>query len=435
MIFPLSIPGVLAGATFAFVLSLGDFLAPLLLGGPSGIMISNIVVSLFGAAYNWPLGAAISLCMLVLVVSLLFLSERLEKKWSFSMSATNAELAARAGYCSMRSSCLHFFICRSRSLSFIRSTGQASGDFLRATSRWTGIARLFADGAIWESVVNSLIVAAAAMVIALGLWNSGGAGAGSRAVSRKSAFPPTGAFASDSARNYHRAFAADAVQRGEHQAELADDRSGAWNGVDFGRDHRSIRRTCKSWIGRRKKRRSIWGRITGRHFWRVTVPNLKLSIIGAALLIFTLSMDEIAVSFFLIGRDNTLPLEIWGRLRRGITPEINAVSTIIFVFSLVAIVLWYRLRVREAEGIAGDRGRSWSKPPFKETIVSANRRDFIKFVVAGAVAAGCPIDLSLFAAPGDRIETPKVEGEGKQRICHQVRDGKVFTRPPASREA
>ncbi len=83
VIFPLSIPGVLAGATFAFVLSLGDFLAPLLLGGPSGIMISNIVVSLFGAAYDWPLGAAISFCMLLLVVSLLVLSEGLEKKWSF----------------------------------------------------------------------------------------------------------------------------------------------------------------------------------------------------------------------------------------------------------------------------------------------------------------------------------------------------------------
>jgi spermidine/putrescine transport system permease protein len=84
-------------------------------------------------------------------------------------------------------------------------------------------------------------------------------------------------------------------------------------------------------------------------FWRITVPSLKLSIIGAALLIFTLSMDEIAVSFFLIGRENTLPLEIWARLRRGITPEINAISTIIFAFSLIAIVLWYRLRLR-AEG-------------------------------------------------------------------------------------
>ena len=86
--------------------------------------------------------------------------------------------------------------------------------------------------------------------------------------------------------------------------------------------------------------------------WRVTVPNLKLPIIGAALLIFTLSMDEIAVSFFLIGRENTLPLEIWGRLRRGITPEINAISAIIFVFSLVAIVVWYRLRTKAEGSIA-----------------------------------------------------------------------------------
>ena len=80
VILPLSLPGVLAGATFAFVLTLGDFLAPVLVGGPSGIMISNVVVSLFGAAYNWPLGAAISFCMMLLVVTLLFITERLEKK-------------------------------------------------------------------------------------------------------------------------------------------------------------------------------------------------------------------------------------------------------------------------------------------------------------------------------------------------------------------
>jgi spermidine/putrescine transport system permease protein len=81
-------------------------------------------------------------------------------------------------------------------------------------------------------------------------------------------------------------------------------------------------------------------------FWRVTLPNLRLSLIAAGLLIFTLSMDEIAVTFFLIGRDNTLPLEIWGRLRRGITPEINAVSTLIFAVSVALIVIWYRVRTR-----------------------------------------------------------------------------------------
>ena len=83
VVFPLALPGVLAGATFAFVLSLGDFLAPLLIGGPSGVMISNLVVSLFGAAYDWPLGAAISLCMLVLVVAVITGTERLEQRWKY----------------------------------------------------------------------------------------------------------------------------------------------------------------------------------------------------------------------------------------------------------------------------------------------------------------------------------------------------------------
>jgi spermidine/putrescine transport system permease protein len=75
-------------------------------------------------------------------------------------------------------------------------------------------------------------------------------------------------------------------------------------------------------------------------------------LIAAGLLIFTLSMDEIAVTFFLIGRDNTLPLEIWGRLRRGITPEINAVSTLIFGVSVGLITVWYRLRTRTERAAA-----------------------------------------------------------------------------------
>ena len=83
VILPLSMPGLLAGATFAFVLSLGDFLAPLLVGGPSGTMIANVVESLFGAAFDWPLGAAISVGILVITISLLFLSEFLEKRWAF----------------------------------------------------------------------------------------------------------------------------------------------------------------------------------------------------------------------------------------------------------------------------------------------------------------------------------------------------------------
>jgi len=83
VILPLSLPGLLAGATFAFVLSLGDFLAPLLVGGPSGTMIANLVQSLFGAAYDWPLGAAISVFILILTLALLTITQRVEKPWAF----------------------------------------------------------------------------------------------------------------------------------------------------------------------------------------------------------------------------------------------------------------------------------------------------------------------------------------------------------------
>ncbi|HXX14891.1 MAG TPA: ABC transporter permease [Candidatus Eremiobacteraceae bacterium] len=83
IILPLSIPGLLAGATFAFVLTFGDFLGPLLVGGPSSIMIANIVQSLFGTAYDWPLGAAIAVCILLFTIALLFATERLEKRWAF----------------------------------------------------------------------------------------------------------------------------------------------------------------------------------------------------------------------------------------------------------------------------------------------------------------------------------------------------------------
>src|SRR5215470_13660789 len=83
VIVPLSLPGLLAGATFAFDLSLGDFLAPLLVGGNSGTMIANIVQSLFGAAYDWPLGAAISIFVLVFTLVVLSATQRLEKRWWF----------------------------------------------------------------------------------------------------------------------------------------------------------------------------------------------------------------------------------------------------------------------------------------------------------------------------------------------------------------
>lgn len=74
-------------------------------------------------------------------------------------------------------------------------------------------------------------------------------------------------------------------------------------------------------------------------FVYVILPNVKTAIISSALLSFTLSMDEIPVTYFLNGIFSTLPIQIWGMTRNGITPEVNAISSIIFVVSLVAILI------------------------------------------------------------------------------------------------
>jgi spermidine/putrescine transport system permease protein len=74
-------------------------------------------------------------------------------------------------------------------------------------------------------------------------------------------------------------------------------------------------------------------------FFLVTLPNIRTAVIGAGLLSFTLSFDEIPVTFFLTGRDNTLPMYIWSTMRRGLTPEINAIGTIIVGMSIVMIFI------------------------------------------------------------------------------------------------
>ena len=78
-------------------------------------------------------------------------------------------------------------------------------------------------------------------------------------------------------------------------------------------------------------------------FWRVTMPNIRTAILGSALLVLTLSFDEVAIAFFLTGNDNTLPMHIWSMLRHGITPEINAIGTITITVSILLIVLSLRL--------------------------------------------------------------------------------------------
>lgn len=211
------------------------------------------------------------------------------------------------------------------------------------TLNWYRI--LFQDDAIWASVVNSLMVAAASVGISLAL------GIPAALALDRASFPGKGIFR----RLVLLPLVLPGIITGLSLLMLFRQADVHLSLVTVILGHGTALiavATTEVFAGLQKLERAQeeasldLGANYWQTFWRVTLPNLQLPIIGAALLVFTLSLDEIAVTFFLIGRENTLPLEIWGRLRRGITPEINAVSTLIFAFSLIAIVVWYRLRTR-----------------------------------------------------------------------------------------
>lgn len=81
------------------------------------------------------------------------------------------------------------------------------------------------------------------------------------------------------------------------------------------------------------------GALPAQVFWGVLFPYIRSAVMAGALLAFTLSFDEVIVTIFLTGRDNTLPMEIWARLRTDITPEIAAAATLVLLASTAIVLL------------------------------------------------------------------------------------------------
>lgn len=81
-------------------------------------------------------------------------------------------------------------------------------------------------------------------------------------------------------------------------------------------------------------------------FWRITFPLIRPSVIAAALLAFTLSIDEFIIAYFTAGAgqsSTTLPMQIYAMIRFGVTPEINAMATIVMLVSFVMVFAAQRI--------------------------------------------------------------------------------------------
>ena len=76
-----------------------------------------------------------------------------------------------------------------------------------------------------------------------------------------------------------------------------------------------------------------------RTFWHVTLPLILPGVIGAALLVFTLSMDEFLITWFVSGQKGTLTMHIWSLLKDGIAPRVNALATVLLGASFVLLLV------------------------------------------------------------------------------------------------
>ncbi|HEY7091113.1 MAG TPA: ABC transporter permease [Tepidisphaeraceae bacterium] len=89
------------------------------------------------------------------------------------------------------------------------------------------------------------------------------------------------------------------------------------------------------------------GATPSRAFWAVMVPYLMPAIVSGALMAFTLSLDELIITYFTAGPGSaTLPLKIFGLAKVGVNPSINAISTLLIVLTALLVIgvqyLWKR---------------------------------------------------------------------------------------------
>ena len=81
----------------------------------------------------------------------------------------------------------------------------------------------------------------------------------------------------------------------------------------------------------------------------VLMPSLKLTLIGALLLVFMLSLEDLLGIFFLIGSGFNIQMLVWSRLRVQLTPELHAMATVIFVLSILVVVTYSFLLERDSK--------------------------------------------------------------------------------------
>lgn len=352
IVWPLSKQGVALGFALASLIALGDYLTPALVGGLGGTMVGSVIASQFGLAGNWSLGAAMAITLMLSVGVIFLLLARLARSEG-QLDTPGESRAVDTGERGVR-----WYLARALFVlpyiylyapliaisvfSFNDSTVQAL-PFEGFTLQWYD--EMFGNSEILKALKRSLTVSGGAILIAavVGtgfalIFNSiriKGAPVMQSLMSIPVLLP--GVVLGISLAILFREIGFDPGLRNVligHAAFVTP--------VVMFIVASRLRRLDPSYV----QASMDLGANRLQTFWHVTLPEIRVTLLGACLLGFTLSFDEIIVTYFLTGNEPTLPVYVWNQLRFGFTPSINAIFVCIAVFSLIllAVCAWIMRR-------------------------------------------------------------------------------------------
>jgi ABC-type spermidine/putrescine transport system permease subunit II len=356
VIWPLTRQGTAIGFALALLIAVGDFVTPAMVGGMNGTMLGSVIQSQFGVSGNWPLGAAMSVYLVVLVIGLVAIILLLTRSrgiltevdagapppvapWS---SLSGLQRAARVGG---RLLFLLPYVYLYAPL-FVIAMFSFNDSAIQALP-WKAFTLKWYQGlpdnaalleAVWLSFRLALTVTTIAVVVGtafafvLANWQNRLSSVIENFIALPLAVPGV-------VLGISMVMTASLVRIPPGMGRLLLGHMVFVMPVILLVVSSRLRRIDPNFALASRDLGAGWWQT----LWRIELPMIRSAIVGGALLGYTLSIDEVMVSLFLTGSTPTLPVYVWNQTRFGFTPTVNAIFTCIGVVSLVLVIAGQRL--------------------------------------------------------------------------------------------
>ncbi|WP_336331450.1 ABC transporter permease subunit [Pseudomonas putida] len=344
VLWPLSKPGLAIGASLSFLMAVGDYVTPAMVGGMDGTMLGTVIASQFGSVGNWSYGATLAIILLVAVIALLTVVMRMAKVQGV-LTGESGELPAaepahgllqkarRAAALTAFGLPYLFLYAPLVVIALLSFNTSAAQSFPMEGWSWRWYAEMAGNEALISALVRSLVTGAWVLLVSV---------AGGTVFAMLLAFGHIRC-AQTCERLLLVPLAIPGVVLGLTLVltfQVLNIPAGLLR-VVLG--HCAFVMPVILTIVLARLRRldpalneasTDLGATPLQTFWHVSLPLMRSAIIGGALLGFTLSVDEVVVTVFLAGSQPTLPVWVWNQMRFGFTPSVNAIFVCISVATI-----------------------------------------------------------------------------------------------------